>query len=178
MALTTANTREREREREKRLRIEERERETSEIWHPLTWIKERRRRAAQSHATARGSSWPTRVASSRRPLSGIDSEIGDKSDSVSAFRVSRPLCARNSMGQSVSFPFSLLFSSFFLSLPPPLHPLFLWNSSLPRSFPSSPLVLIAKWSCECGWRFFELVGRRGSFSVRFQRGALVFGTFC
>lgn len=36
----------REREREKRLRIEERERETSEIWHPLTWIKERRRRAA------------------------------------------------------------------------------------------------------------------------------------
>lgn len=40
----------REGEREKKKRIEERrrerERETSEIWHPLTWIKERRRRAA------------------------------------------------------------------------------------------------------------------------------------
>lgn len=71
------------------------------------------------------------------------------------------------------FSFSSLF--FFFSSPP----LFLWNSSLLRSFPSSPLVLIVKWSCGCGWRFFELVGRRGgSFLVRFQRGVLVLGTFC
>lgn len=69
-----------------------------------------------------------------------------------------------------------LFFSFFLFFFPPL---FLWNSSLLRSFPSSPLVLIVKWSCGCGWRFFELVGRRGgSFLVRFQRGVLVLGTFC
>ena len=46
MALTTANTREREREGEEEATADERERETSEIWHPLTWIEERRRRAA------------------------------------------------------------------------------------------------------------------------------------